>query len=145
MRRVLPAVVLVCLSVAAAPLRADDVTGAGRVLCATLEVMVSTEDGECAAELAANLNVPQFFEIDLETGRLSTTAASGENRATAVDAVKRDGGLIVLQGFEQGRAFSFVITEETGTLTVAVARDGFAVTGFGACTPLATVAGSGGR
>jgi len=35
---------------------------------------------------------------------------------------------------EGGRAFSFVIDEATGLLTVAVARDGLSVSVFGACT-----------
>jgi hypothetical protein len=44
-----------------------------------------------------------------------------------------------------GRAFSFVITEQTGQVTVAVAtRDG-AVSIFGACTPITGTAESTGR
>lgn len=43
-------------------------------------------------------------------------------------------GLIYLQGIEGGRAFSFVIHEATGRLAAAIARDGLAVTVFGACT-----------
>jgi hypothetical protein len=137
MRRVLAIAVLASLCLAVLPLEADDVTGADRVLCSALEVTIATEDGQCVSDLASNLNVPQFIEIDLEAGRLSTTAASGENRATTVESVKREGGLVILQGFENGRAFSFMIVETTGQLTVAVAREGLAVTAFGACTPMA--------
>ncbi len=36
---------------------------------------------------------------------------------------------------EQGRAFSFVVVEETGMVSIAVARDGVTVSVFGACTP----------
>lgn len=127
---------LTCFCLATLPLQADDVSGAERLLCASLQVTVSGEDGTCKVEQPWNLNVPQFFEVDLKAGRLSTTAASGENRTTAVSSVKREAGLIILQGFENGRAFSFVITEETGLVTVAVARDGLGVTAFGACTPM---------
>jgi len=35
-----------------------------------------------------------------------------------------------------GRAFSWVITEQTGQVTAAVAVEGLAVAVFGACTPL---------
>lgn len=136
MRRVIPVIALTCLFLAVTPLEADDITGADRLLCSSLEVMVATEDGACEVDLPSNLNVPQFVEIDLKAGRLSTTAASGENRATAVDSVKRVNGLIILQGFENARAFSFMISEQTGLLTVAVAHEGMAVTAFGACTPL---------
>jgi hypothetical protein len=50
--------------------------------------------------------------------------------------MQRTDGMIVLQGFEAGRAFSFVIQEESGQLSAAIARQGITVSVFGACTPL---------
>ena len=43
-------------------------------------------------------------------------------------------GLIYLQGIEGRRAFSIVVDEESGRMTVAVSRDGISVSVFGACT-----------
>jgi hypothetical protein len=48
--------------------------------------------------------------------------------------VSKNDGLIFLQGIEGGRAFSFVIEEAGGHMTVSVARDGISVNVFGACT-----------
>jgi len=48
--------------------------------------------------------------------------------------MSRTDGKIFLQGVENGRAFSFVINEITGSLTVALSRDGVAVAVFGSCT-----------
>ena len=42
---------------------------------------------------------------------------------------------IVIQGFERGRAFGFVIEEASGQASVAVAREGVTVSVFGVCTP----------
>jgi hypothetical protein len=67
---------------------------------------------------------------------MATTKASGEDRSTPIRTLERENGLIYIQGIEGGRAFSFVISESTGLLSVAVARDGKAVSVFGACTPL---------
>ena len=92
------------------------------------------EEGDCYQDLPWNLNVPQFIQVDLVAKRLSTTKASGENRSTPIEYLKRAGGVIVLQGFEGGRAFSFVISEATGMLSAAVAAEGKAVVVFGACT-----------
>jgi hypothetical protein len=114
---------------------ADDVTGAQQLLCTAVQATGCFEDGDCYQDLPWNLNVPQFIQIDLAAKRLSTTKASGENRSTPIEYLKRQGGLIVLQGFEGGRAFSFVISEATGMVSVAVAREGRAVVVFGACTP----------
>ena len=44
-------------------------------------------------------------------------------------------GMIVIQGVERGRAFSFLIVEETGMVSIAVAREGEGILVFGACTP----------
>lgn len=115
---------------------ADDLTDHDRLLCTPVEVTRCTEGGTCTSEVPWNLQIPQFIEVDLKAKTFATTKASGENRATPIRSVLREEGLIVLQGFEQGRAFSFVIHEETGMVSVAVARDGLTVSIFGACTPM---------
>ena len=84
-----------------------------------------------------NLNIPQFLQLNLKDKTMSTTKASGENRATPIKTLTREGGQIYLQGLEGGRAFSFVINEESGLLSAGVATDGKVVSVFGACTPLA--------
>jgi hypothetical protein len=115
---------------------ADDLTGATRLLCAPIQAAVCVEDGECEVDVPWSLNIPQFVEVDLEAGRLATTAASGENRMTPIEHLRRSDGTIVLHGYEMGRAFSWVVNERTGHVTAAVAADGVAVSVFGVCTPL---------
>jgi len=50
--------------------------------------------------------------------------------------VTRDGVSIVLQGVENGRAYSIAIEESTGRMTAAVVREWLGVVVFGQCTPL---------
>ena len=119
-------------------LRADDVTGANRILCTCVQATRCLEGGDCTIDLPWNMNIPQFIEVDLVSKRMSTTPASGENRATVADTLRREKGKIVLQGFENGRAFSLYIDEASGMLSAAVAADGQAVAVFGACTPMAS-------
>jgi hypothetical protein len=128
---------IVAAAAALAPIAgADDLTGQDRILCAAVEVTRCLESGTCTSELPWNLNIPQFIEIDLKAKTFSTTRASGENRATAIRTLIREDELLVLQGFEAGRAFSFVIHEPSGMASVAVARDGLTVSIFGSCTPM---------
>lgn len=121
----------------AAAISADDLTGKNRMLCTAVQATRCLESGDCVVDLPWNLKIPQFIEVDLSARKLSTTKASGENRSTKIDQLRREDGMIVLQGFERGRAFSFVINEETGVLSAAVAAQGKAVAVFGACTPMA--------
>jgi hypothetical protein len=136
---------VVLLAVPGATVWADDLTGASRFLCAAVQATACLDEGDCEVDLPWNLNVPEFIEVDLDAKRLSTTKASGENRATAIDHLSRQDGLIVLQGLEMGRAFSLVITESTGRLAAAIAAEGRAVAVFGACTPMPVPAAAGAK
>lgn len=126
-----------CLAVTAVAgnVAADDVSGARNLLCTVLETHVCVDTSGCAKALAEDLNIPRFIRLDTKTGKLSTTPASGENRETKAESVRRENGQIVLQGVEQGRLFSLLIQESTGLSTFASASDGSSLTVFGACTP----------
>jgi len=113
---------------------ADNLQGVDRLLCATGQVTICVEDAECYGAHASELGLPDFVIVDLKNKKLQTTKASEESRSTAFTTVTRAGGAIYLQGIDSGRAFSFVIDEATGRVTVAVSRDGASVTVFGACT-----------
>lgn len=131
-------IALACVALlATSPAVADDLTGAGTVLCSSAQAVVCSEVEGCETAPPREWNIPAFIQIDLANKTLSTTAASEENRVTPIQTLERSGGRIFLQGIERGRAYSFVIDEATGLVTVAVARDGFSVSVFGACTPMA--------
>ncbi len=127
------AVTLVMTSAAAV---ADDLTGHEKFLCSVGDVTMCNANWECETASPSWFNIPDFIEVDLEAGLLKTTKASRENRQTPILHVTREDGLIVLQGLEMGRAFSFNIEEATGVLAVAATRPGGFSGGFGVCTPL---------
>lgn len=129
--------ILIALLLAPSVSRADDLSKQDLILCTAVSVMHCDDDGDCVADLPWNLNIPQFIQVNLKDKMLSTTKASGENRSTPITNLSREEGLIFLQGVQNGRAFSFVINEQSGMLSVAVAREGKVVSVFGACTPLA--------
>lgn len=113
---------------------ADNLEGADRLLCAPEQIMICVEEADCYPAHGSELGVPDFVIIDLKNKKLQTTKASEQTRTTAFSSMSRAGGKIFLQGLENGRAFSFLIDEASGRLTVAVSRDGVAVAAFGSCT-----------
>jgi hypothetical protein len=123
-------------TLAAGPLLADNLAGADAFLCTVLEATACELETDCVKVAPWEINMPRFIEVDLAKKELRTTAASQENRSTSIELLRREAGVIVLQGFQEGRAFSIVIHEESGELSAAVARDGRAVAAFGACTTL---------
>ena len=113
---------------------ADNLVGVDEMICAAAQVKICIENDTCYSATPAELGVPNFVVIDIKKKLISTTKASNQNRSTKFTSVEKLDGLIYLQGIEGGRAFSFVIDEATGHMTVAVSRDGLSVSVFGACT-----------
>ena len=135
-RRVATLLMALTLVLASSPVVADDLTGHDRFLCSIGDVTMCNVDWECETASPSRFNIPDFIVFDLEAGLLKTTEASQENRQTPILHVSRKDGLIVLQGLEMERAFSFNIDEATGVLAASVARPGGFSGAFGVCTPL---------
>jgi hypothetical protein len=116
---------------------ADDVRGSNSLLCYALSASRCDIDGTCVAKEPWELNLPDFLKLDLKAKQAVTTEASGVLRETPIRTVERGAnGAILLQGMQGGRAFTWLITEETGegTLTVSSAAAGLTV--FTVCTPI---------
>jgi len=114
--------------------QADNLEGVNEMVCAPAQLQICIENDTCYSASPAELGVPDFVIIDTKKKTISTTKSSGENRSSPFTSVLKSDGLIYLQGIEGERAFSFVIDEASGRMTVAVARDGISVIAFGACT-----------
>ena len=115
---------------------AEPIVGANRILCSSTNLGVCVDTGECETGPAWTLDVPEFIEIDLTKKTLSATEASGRKRVSQAANMIRDGVSIVLQGVENGRAYSISIEESSGRMTAAVARGWLGVVVFGQCTPM---------
>jgi hypothetical protein len=112
----------------------EDLSGTDEFLCSVSRVAMCFETGECFDIQPWEADIPQFVVVDTKKKVISTTHASERPRSTRIATLQRSGGQIFLQGLEADRAFSFVIDEATGFVTVAVSRDGLSVSVFGACT-----------
>ncbi|MFT7287009.1 MAG: hypothetical protein ACI87W_001118 [Halieaceae bacterium] len=113
---------------------AENLTSSAEFLCATKNAHLCFETGECFDALPADLGMPEFVVIDTKKKSISTTKVSGLNRSSAASMFERNDGVVAMQGMDSGRAFSFMIHEETGLLTASIAADGYSVAAFGACT-----------
>ena len=117
------------------PVAGDVIKDAESMLCVPGPVSHCVVGVGCNSGLPEEENIPEFIEVDLKRETLATTRASGEGRSTPIQKQSREAGYIYLQGVENGRSFSMVISENTGDLTFVVATDGETATTFGSCTP----------
>jgi hypothetical protein len=57
---------LLVATAVAGPAVADDLTGADRLLCSTLQATACAAAGDCETLLPAELNIPQFVQVDVK-------------------------------------------------------------------------------
>jgi hypothetical protein len=130
-----------CIAIAALSsspaMLADVLSGSSSLLCHGLSAArCELDTGTCAVKSPWQLNLPDFLKVDLDAKRAETTVASGQQRQTPIRTVERANGLIVLQGFEGERAFSWLITEATGEGTMTMSSPEAGLTVFTVCTPI---------
>lgn len=116
---------------------ADELTGSSTLLCHGLSAArCEIDTGTCAVKTPWDLNLPDFLKIDLAAKRAATTEASGHARQTAIRTVERANGIIILQGIDGERAFSWMISEATGEGTMTMSSPAAGLTVFTVCTPV---------
>jgi hypothetical protein len=121
---------------AAGPALADALAGSNSLLCYGMTATVCTIDGNaCETHEPWELNLPDFVNVDLRAKVLRSTDAAQETRETAIARLERQDGLMFLQGSQGARAFSWVMSEETGEGTIMINSFDTGVTVFTVCTP----------
>jgi hypothetical protein len=123
------AAAVMCL--AAATVLAADFDGSKPLICSAIEANDCAMGVGCEKGLAEDVNAPQFVRVDFAGKKMSA-----RGRTAPIDRQARENGTLILQGLENGRAWSITITEEGGWMVGAIAgsEEGFVI--FGACTPL---------
>jgi len=128
------------LAVLPLPARSADFDGSRPLLCAPVDVAECLIGPTCSAVSLESANVPHFIKVDFHGKTLSGRDHDGDIETTPIQNVRNVKGETILQGAEEGRAWSIVIDQDTGQMMGSVAgftpteeRIGFLL--FGACTP----------
>jgi hypothetical protein len=126
-------VVAACLGFAWPADAAGKYDGSAPMLCAVTAVSECTADGNCqrSAPQAGN-NFPTFMRVDLKEKVLR--ADDGSGRKTDIRASSIVDDQLMLQGIENGKAWSMVIKSDTGRWGGSVVEDDGSFALFGACT-----------
>jgi hypothetical protein len=114
---------------------AGDFDGATPLICATLETFECAPGMDCIRGTAQSINIPQFLWIDFKKKLIQGTKADGTTGTADIEKKTLADGKLILQGVQNGRGWSMVISEATGKMTLSASDDeaGFVV--FCACTP----------
>jgi hypothetical protein len=107
------------------------------MVCALGRVTVCSIDG-CKEGSIEGLGVPGMIRLDFNTGEMLAVTPEDAGRKSTFKVLERNEDRIVLQGFENNRAFSAVI-DTFGIASIASSTDGRAITMFGRCSDVALV------
>lgn len=130
--RALPVLFLVALAPISVVLAAD-VDGSEPLTCAITEVLECDEASGCAERLPEELNLPDFFRMDVATMTLREAGEGEDLRETRVRHHESADGSLLMYGGEEGRAWSLVMNQATGDLSGGISGDGFTLVLFGSC------------
>jgi hypothetical protein len=120
-------------TVAARPAQGSDFDGSRDLLCAPKDVADCDTAARCERESLADANLPSSIHVQFSKKRL--TGPGGDERSTAIQNVQNLSGLTILQGAENGRAWSMVIDQSNGRLSASITDSDGAFSIFGACSP----------
>ncbi|KPJ98636.1 MAG: hypothetical protein AMJ60_07575 [Desulfobacterales bacterium SG8_35] len=136
------AAVIVCAVSLPYSVDAGSFDGSQNLLCAPQLVIECTPGGSCEQAMAANVNLPSFFQIDFSVKELAGVTESENKRTSKIKTMEFLDGKLFLQGADDGienvrdgLAWSIAITQDTGRLVFSASGENEAFIIFGACTP----------
>ena len=112
---------------------AADFDGSEKLRCVPTDATECSGAGECKRVTVEEINIPRWIYVDFKKKKLSGTDSDGEDETTAIENVRVNDGQTILQGAEGGRAWSIVIDQTTGDMTIAIAGDETGFVLFGVC------------
>jgi hypothetical protein len=112
---------------------AADFDGSKPLICALMGNFECDSDG-CQRVTAEGINLPQFLRLDFKEKKVTTIREGNQVRTTRIERLDRLVGSLFLQGLENGLAWSLVISETDGKMTLTMTGDQVGFMVFGACT-----------
>jgi hypothetical protein len=113
---------------------AAEFDGSAPILCAVLDAVECDRAGGCEAVEGRDIGLPPFLRVNVAGKALEATDGSGRKTPIHSSTLVKEQERLLLQGGEQGRAWSVVIAQKTGAMTAAIVDHdgGFLISG--ACT-----------
>jgi hypothetical protein len=113
---------------------AAEFDGSAPFLCAVIEVVECDRGDGCETVELIDMGLPPFLRVDVGAKSLDATDGSGRKTPIHSSTLMKEQERLLLQGSEQGRAWSVAIGQKTGALTAAIVDHdgGFLISG--ACT-----------
>jgi hypothetical protein len=110
---------------------AGDFDGSKLLICAPVEAMDCGPGEGCSKERPEDVGAPNFLRIDF-----ANKVIVGPKQTTPILLMDKSDNQLLLQGKELGYAWTLVLDQESGMMTVTLVNREAAFVLFGPCTPL---------
>jgi hypothetical protein len=114
-------------------LMASSFDGSLPLLCAVVNVIECSAEGECSSGSAESVNLSQFYKVDVTNRMISITGKNAQK--SVIKEIKHLENSMIIQGIKD-RGWTVVISKKTGKMTASITDDQYGFFVFGACTPL---------
>ncbi len=122
------------MCVAAAPAWAATFDGSQEVICAFMDAIECTSEGNCSQGDADDVSIADFMRIDFKKKQMLLLDEERRGETTAINRIEKFEDRLVLQGIEAARGWSLSIDQETGDFVFTVSGQGSGFVVFGECT-----------
>ncbi len=122
------------MCVVAAPAWAATFDGSTEVICAFMDAIECTSDGNCSQGDADDVSLADFMRIDFKKKRMLLLDEERRGETTAINRIEKLEDRLILQGIEAARPWSLSIDQETGDFVFTVSGQGSGFVVFGECT-----------
>src|SRR5207244_3838674 len=95
-------------------LAAGDFDGTKPFICSLIQVVVCERSGGIEKNTAEEVNLPQFFFIDVAKRMVTAKGPAGDTRESKIESVRHENGTLILEGVQLGKAWHAVVNEQTG-------------------------------
>ncbi len=122
------------MCVAGPPAWAATFDGSTEVICAFMDAIECTSDGNCSQGDADDVSIADFMRIDFKKKRMLLLDEERRGETTAINRIEKLEDRLILQGIEATRGWSLSIDQETGDFVFTVSGQGSGFVVFGECT-----------
>jgi hypothetical protein len=122
---------LVCLYPASVPAGSFD--GSKPFVCAIITAHECTTSNECKQVNVQRIDCPRFLTVDVGKKIITGKTEDLSVRNVEIKSISHVDANLILQGIQKGRAWSMVVAETTGKVTLSVSGKGESFVLFGEC------------
>lgn len=116
---------------------AGAIDGVAPALCATVETFECAPNSSCIRDSPEAIALPRFIRLDF-AGKtaIAERIGGGEPLTAEILTSQVQQGRLLLQGMQNGNAWSLTVSQATGAMSLTVSGDDVGYVIFGSCTGL---------